>query len=244
MWVFLKEGRLSCFHHGAHWHVYCLQVSLSPCQGAARLNSNTDFSGGRDFYPWLIVKSMWPWVFGEMVYDAIRQVCCRSLDAGGFPATQPASVTLSSVFYLVHMRCFLLATSSSELPAKEGWQFCCLSHMEKQVAFVQRLSFILSASSPTTGDHPAWTVSYFTPDEFPKLCPWLAVKCPAASLQKMQVGLPAPPPPKLHVYPSSPWFPEESNIWHSGQAWRKWLSQLKVAWISVCFLMLLLKINV
>ena len=139
MWVFLKEGRLSCFHHGAHWHVYCLQVSLSPCQGAARLNSKTDFSGGRDFYPWLIVKSMWPWVFGEMVYDAIRQVCCRSLDAGGFPATQPASVTLSSVFYLVHMRCFLLATSSSELPAKEGWQFCCLSHMEKQVAFVQRL---------------------------------------------------------------------------------------------------------
>lgn len=160
----LKDGRLSCFHHGAHWHVYCLSVSLSPCQCAARLNSKTDCSGGRDFYPRLIVKSMWPWVFGEMVYDAIQQVCCRSQDAGCPPATQAASMTVSSVFYLVYMRCFLLATSSSELPA-EGWQFCCLSHMEKQVAFVPRLSFILSVSSPTTGDHPAWIA-------FELLCSW------------------------------------------------------------------------
>ena len=243
MWVLLKDGRLSYFHHGAHWHVYCLSVSQSPCQWAARLNSKTDFSGGRDFYPRLIVKSMWAWVFGEMVYDTIWQVCCRSQDAGCLPATQPASMTVSSVFYLVYMRCFLLATSSSELPA-EGWQFCCLSHMEKQVAFVQRLSFSLPPLLLLVTTLLEPSLSYFTPDEFPKLCPQLAVKCPAASLQGMQVGLPPSPPPKLHVYPSSPWFPEESNIWHSGQAWRKWLSQLKVAWISVCFLMLLLKINV
>lgn len=67
---------------------------------------------------------------------------------------------------------------------------------------------------------------YFPTDEFSKPCQWLAVKCSATGLQKVSWTA-FFFPPNLHVYPSSPWFLEESNIWYSGQAWRKWLFQLE-----------------
>lgn len=161
--------------------------------------------------------------------------CSWNQEAWFMPARSACVMIVSSVFYLVYRKCFLLAPSSSELPA--GWcQFRCLSHVERQMAFVGRLSLSLFLLSyywwpPCLNS----VLATFPLMNFPNPVSGQQLNVLPPANRKCSVDCLSPTPPNLRVYPSSSWFLEESDIWHSGQAWRKWLPQLKVGSISICF---------